>query len=99
MTRHCHRCGWEWSLAGQPGRSESCHQCAADLRACLNCKSYDPRAAHQCRDRRAEPEAEKHVGTFCEFFEFNRRVWSAPPAGGNTREDAAREKLKKLLGD
>ncbi|MDB6020052.1 MAG: hypothetical protein JWR19_4541 [Pedosphaera sp.] len=98
MKRHCHKCGWEWTLAGQPGRSESCHQCGADLRVCLNCVSYDARVAHQCRDRRAEPEAEKAVGNFCEFFEFARRDWVAKD-GKNSREDAARAQMKKLFGD
>jgi hypothetical protein len=98
MTRHCHKCGWEWTLAGQPGRSESCHRCNADLRVCLNCVSYDVRAAHQCRDRRAELEAEKAVGNFCEFFEFARRNFVAKDEN-NSREDAARQQLKKLFGD
>jgi hypothetical protein len=98
MTRHCHKCGWEWTLAGQPGRSESCHRCGADLRVCLNCVSYDPRAAHQCRDRRADPVAEKHVGNFCEYFDFARRTWAAKNET-NPREAAAREQLKKLFGD
>src|SRR5438094_933335 len=53
MTRHCWKCGWDWTLTGQPGRSESCPQCRSDLRVCLNCVSYDVRAAQQCRDRRA----------------------------------------------
>jgi hypothetical protein len=97
MTRHCHKCGWEWTLSGLPGRSESCHQCGADLRVCLNCVSYDPRVAHQCRDRRADPVAEKHVGNFCEYFDFVRRNFT--PATGNIREASAREQLKKLLGD
>jgi hypothetical protein len=47
---------------------------------CLNCVSYDTRAAHQCRDRRAEPEAEKAVGNFCEFFEFARSVAPRKPS-------------------
>jgi hypothetical protein len=64
----------------------------------LNCSSYDPRVAHQCKDRRAEPEAEKAVGNFCEFFEFARRIFVAK-AEGNPREDAARQQLKKLFGD
>lgn len=98
MTRHCHNCGWEWTLPGNPGRSETCHQCSADLRVCLNCVSYDPRAAQQCRDRRAEPVFDKHLGTFCEWFEFVRRQYQ-PKAAGGTREAAAREQLKKLLGD
>ena len=98
MTRHCHNCGWEWTLAGQPGRSESCPQCRADLRVCLNCVNYDPRVAQQCRDRRAEPVAEKHLGNFCEYFEFAKREWK-PQQAANTREQTAREQLKKLFGD
>ena len=98
MTRHCHNCGWEWTLTGLPGRGDSCHQCNGDLRVCLNCVSYDPRAAHQCRDRRADPVAEKHMANFCEYFDFIRRVWAAK-GQANTREDAARNQLKKHFGD
>ena len=98
MTRHCHKCGWEWTLAGLPGRSESCHRCNADLRVCLNCTSYDVRAAHQCRDRRAEPEAEKAVGNFCEYFDFIRRTFVAKDEP-HSREASAREKFNKLFGD
>jgi hypothetical protein len=98
MTRHCWQCGLEWTLSGQPGRSESCLRCRSDLRVCLNCVSYDSRAAYQCRDRRAEPVAEKHLGNYCEYFDFARRTYVAP-ATNNARETAAREALKKLLGD
>jgi hypothetical protein len=97
MTRHCHKCGWEWTLAGQPGRSESCHQCGADLRVCLNCTSYDARSAHQCRDRRAEPVFDKHLGNYCEWFEMVRRVFGGKQV--DSREQAARDSLKKLFGD
>lgn len=98
MTRHCHQCGTEYTLPGQPGRSESCEKCRADLRVCFNCVSYDPRVAHQCRDRRAEPVAEKHVGNFCEYFDMARRDWR-PKANGPDRASAAREQLRKLFGD
>ena len=98
MTRHCHQCGAEWTLTGQPGRGEACDQCRADLRVCLNCTSYDPRVAQQCRDRRAEPVFEKHIGNFCEYFDFARRVWRTKEENA-TREDAARNQLKKLFGD
>ena len=97
-TRHCYNCGWEWALPGQPGRGDSCHCCNADLRVCLNCVSYDPRVAHQCRDRRADPVQEKAAGNFCEYFEMASRVFT-PREPANPREDAAREKLKKLFGD
>ena len=98
MTRHCHQCGWVYPLTGLPGRGECCHQCGADLKVCLNCASYDARAAHQCRDGRADPVAEKHLANFCEWFDFIRRH-GTPKAEPNQREEAARDKLKKLFGD
>lgn len=97
MTFHCWKCGWEWGRAGQPGRSETCPQCQSDLRVCLNCISHDPNAAYQCRDRRAEPDTDKHVGTFCEFFEFAQRTY-VPQPEQDARESKARDELRKLLG-
>jgi hypothetical protein len=68
------------------------------LKVCLNCVSYDARSAHQCRDRRADPVADKHLANFCEYFEFAKRVWAARQTGNN-REQTARDQLKKLFGD
>lgn len=98
MTRHCWKCGTEYTLAGGPGRSESCASCRSDLKVCLNCVSYDARAAQQCRDRRADPVAEKHLANYCEYFEMVRREY-APPRPEHSREAGARETLRKLLGD
>ncbi|MFN7139470.1 MAG: hypothetical protein ACK4UN_09035 [Limisphaerales bacterium] len=96
-TRHCHKCGWEYTLPGNPGRTESCHKCGADLRVCLNCISYEARVAHQCKDRRADPVAEKNTSNFCEYFDYIRRVYAGQNA--DAREQSARDALKKLLGD
>ena len=98
LTRHCWKCGTEYKLPGLPGRSESCHHCGSDLKVCLNCVSYDARVAQQCRDGRAEPVADKHMATYCEYFEMIRREY-VPPKQDTTRENTAREALKKLLGD
>jgi hypothetical protein len=97
LTRHCWKCGREYTLSGTPGRSETC-LCGSDLKVCLNCISYDPRVAHQCRDRRADPVAEKHLANYCEYFEMVRREFT-PPAEDGSRESKARDALKKLLGD
>ena len=97
LTRHCWKCGAEYKLAGTPGRSETC-LCGADLKVCRNCISYDPRVAEQCRDRRADPVAEKHLANYCEYFEMVRREF-VPPTEDGAREDKARATLKKLLGD
>ena len=98
MTLHCHKCGWEWKIPGQPGRNDSCHQCGMDMKVCLNCVYYDARVAHQCRERRADPVQDKHMSNFCEYFEFARREWKGAGAA-DKREQDAREKLKKLFGD
>jgi len=98
LTRHCWKCGTEYKLPRAPGRSETCHQCGSDLKVCLNCVSYDPRVAHQCRDTRADPVSEKHLANYCEFFELSRREF-VPPREDVSREAKARETLKKLLGD
>jgi hypothetical protein len=99
-TRHCWKCGAEYKLAGTPGRSESC-LCGADLKSCLNCVSYDARVAHQCRDRRAELVAEKHMANYCEYFEMARREFVPPSIEKSevSRESKARETLRNLLGD
>jgi hypothetical protein len=57
--------------------------------------SYDPRVAYQCRDRRADPVAEKHTANFCEYFDFIRREWKGKQP--DKREAAARDQLKKLF--
>jgi hypothetical protein len=100
VTRHCWKCGREYTLAGTPGRSESCI-CGADLKVCLNCVSYDRAAAHQCRDRRAEPVHEKHVANYCEYFEMIRREYVPPSKDSSdvSRESKARDAFKKLFGD
>jgi hypothetical protein len=97
LTRHCWKCGVEYTLAGTPGRSETC-VCGADLKVCLNCVSYDPKVAYQCRDRRAEPVAEKNMANYCEYFEMIRREF-APKAEETSREAKARDTFKKLFGD
>src|SRR5437868_6138098 len=101
LTRHCWKCGTEYKLSGSPGRTEICDGCGAELKVCMNCVSHDARAAYQCRDRRAEPVAEKHLANYCEYFELIRREYVAPTAdkADLSREAKARDQLKKLFGD
>ena len=98
MTRHCWKCGTEYQRSSAPGRLETCLNCGSDLRVCLNCVSYDPRAAEPCRDRRADLVYDKHLANYCEYFEMARREFLAPKEN-SSREDKARDTLKKLLGD
>ena len=97
MTRHCHNCGCNYALPGNPGRIEACPKCGADLKVCLNCLHYDKTVAEQCRERRADLVHEKQMANFCEYFDMAKRVWGGK--GANQREENAREGSKKLLGD
>ncbi len=75
-------------------------KCRSDLKVCLNCVSYDSRVAQQCRDRRADPVAEKGAANYCEYFEMIRREYQVPGTAFElSREAKAREDLKKLFGD
>ena len=97
LTRHCHQCGWEYTLRGNPGRGEVCPQCKADLKVCLNCVHYDPKVAEQCREKRSELVHDKHLANYCEYFDFIKREWQGKQP--DHREQAARAALKRLLGD
>lgn len=97
LTKHCHKCGWEWPLAPLPGRNDSCHQCGVDMKVCNNCVSFDLKVAYQCRDRRADAVQDKHMANFCEYFEFVRREWAGAKA--DALEEKARDQFKRLLGD
>ena len=97
MTKHCWKCGTEWTFARSPGRSETCVKCQADLKACLNCVSYDKTVAYQCRDRRADEVQDKTAANYCEYFEIAKREF-VPVTEGLAREAKAKDALKKLLG-
>lgn len=97
MTRHCAKCGWEWTYDRPPGRSDACERCGAEMRVCLNCRHYDPAVAQQCREPRAEPVAEKDRANYCEWFDLARRTYV--PAGGPDRSGEARKRFRELFGD
>ncbi len=98
MNRHCWKCGTEYTIGSHPGRSETCEKCRIDLRVCKNCVSYDPKAAEQCRDRRAELVHDKHIANFCEWFEMAKREFKGEESESN-RVSKARDDFNKLFGE
>jgi hypothetical protein len=79
----CWSCGKVTGVIGRPSRSDQCPHCRADLRACRQCKHYDPAAANACRETRAEPPSEKDRSNFCDFY-----VAAEAPVGGARNEAA-----------
>ena len=96
MTRHCWKCGTEYTLPGAPGRSESCHRCNSDLKVCFNCVSYDPRVAQQCRD---PAPIWWGKSTWPTTASISSSSGGSLSPGRQSREAKARDTLKKLFGD
>jgi hypothetical protein len=91
----CRACGTPLSIDEPIPRDAECPHCAHDVRACANCRHYDPRLHNACRETEAEPVEDRHHRNFCEYFELSREPWTA---GSGDRAGAARAKLDQLFG-
>lgn len=84
-------------MAGRPvGRTESCPECDADIRACRGCASFS--AAGTCDEPTAEQPADRERTNFCGAF----RLAAAPSeraVGGDGRvvADDVRSRLEALF--
>ena len=93
---HCRHCGTAVSYDEPIPRDAECGGCGRDLRACVQCRFYDPAYNNACRETEADPVAEKERRNFCEFFSFNRESFQPAPRGA--REAEARARLEGLFG-
>ncbi len=91
----CHQCGAPWEERREPGRTETCLRCGADLHCCLNCRMYDPMKARQCSSMTADPPSDKSAANCCEEFQMTDRAGPAPTA--LDRKKALEEKWKSLF--
>jgi len=89
----CFQCGKEIKIDRQPGRNDICQSCHAYLHCCRNCRFYDVKAHHECREPQAEWVQDKTAGNFCDYFE----AASSPPAVSTDRAAEARRKLEELF--
>ena len=96
-TLVCHTCGAPVTLDEPIPRDAECESCRHDLRACLNCRHYDPGYNNSCVEPMADPVEDKHRRNFCEYFYFSREPFKAKGAGA-AREADARAKLNQLFG-
>jgi hypothetical protein len=81
---NCHKCGYELSFTGQPGRRDECPKCHSDVHACLNCKHHDPKAYNECLEPAADRVQEKDRSNFCDHF-------TSKAPGGASAADAAKD--------
>jgi len=94
-TFPCRACGAPFTIDEPVPRDAECPQCHADVRACVNCRHYDPAYHNACRETAADPVDDRRRRNFCEYFSPNRAPFVAPPGAA---ADAARAKLDALFG-
>jgi len=92
----CRHCGAPITVAEPVPRDAECASCGKDLRACVQCRHYDPAYNNACRETMADPVVEKERRNFCEYFSFSSAPFAA--AGGSDRREEARAKLEGLFG-
>jgi len=65
---YCYKCGNKIDTANKIMRQQQCPFCGASLHCCLNCKFYDEKSYHQCRETEAEFVSDKKSANFCDYF-------------------------------
>lgn len=83
----CPLCGATFEHSGLIGRKDTCPSCRHDLHACNACRFHDPAAHNECREPRAEWQARRDRGNFCDLFELAE---AGPDAGAGTGKEAER---------
>lgn len=91
----CHSCGVLQETTPPLSRRDTCNNCMADLKACLNCIFFDPNSANECLESEAEQERDKERGNSCEYFKAQTKN-SAQQHEGQTTD--ALKSLEKLFG-
>jgi len=89
----CYRCKNEIKTDRTIGRQQTCPHCDACLHCCLNCRFFDDRAWHSCREPQAELVQDKDSANFCDYFEP-----ASEKHTGNMNTGETRRKLDTLFG-
>jgi hypothetical protein len=93
--KRCFHCGNRLKISEKPTRDETCPFCNADLKTCLNCKSFDPSLSNNCSEPMAERVSDKEKANFCEYFLFRESAVEMKTA---PVEDRLQD-LKRLFTD
>ncbi|MCR4715295.1 MAG: hypothetical protein K5751_13070 [Treponemataceae bacterium] len=81
----CWKCGKPLIFNGSISRSDVCPVCGADVRACKNCRFYEPGAYYDCRENIDELVKDKERANFCGWF----MLAAQPEAGVGDSANAA----------
>ncbi len=88
----CWKCGHTLEMIVKVSRQDSCDACGLDLRACKNCRFWDPGYHNECRENISYYIRDREKANFCAAFEFKA---ADEEAGQEANE--ARAKLEALF--
>lgn len=91
----CWKCGAPLDVEGHFARLEACHQCGAELHACVMCVFHEPHRSDACGEERAEPPSVKDRANFCDYFQPRPDAFRGRAA---PTETTARSQLDALFG-
>lgn len=92
----CSRCGT--IEAGTIGSLSTCAKCGVDLRACIQCQSFDPGARFECRETIPARVSPKAVRNDClKFVPVTRVEKETGSTTATTSESAARKAFDDLF--
>ncbi len=93
----CWNCGESQGLPPRPGRKDLCPKCNSYLRCCLNCKFFDEKAHHQCREPQADQVKNKKGAIFCDYFAANSGQGKISGGKQKLSKEDARKKWDDLF--
>ncbi len=95
----CYFCSAGIETAGRIHRQDSCPSCGKDLHACVQCHFYDPHVHNQCREPKAEFQANRERANFCDWFRPQEPGGPSPRKTDTTQARKALENLFRNPGE
>lgn len=77
-------------------RSTKCPSCGKELKVCLNCRFYAPRAHYGCLETIDEEVREKDRANFCSYFVFQS---GAADNKDEKKKGKAQADFRRLFGE
>lgn len=68
----CVFCQNEVEVIDRVGVRDDCQSCERPLHCCLQCRFYDDKAFHECKERVEYRVEDKEKSNYCDLFSFGR---------------------------
>lgn len=96
----CWKCGKPIDNQSFIGRDTVCPSCGNYLRACKNCRFYEPSSHYECHETVDERVSDKESANFCDYFSVKTSFGgNSTSSTSDSKEAKARNAFNSLFGD